>query len=55
LEKTAQLQDEFIQEILDQTRNARLEIKAEKINFKEAIDQTSEQLKFSPPEGVIKK
>ena len=47
LEKSAELQDEFIKEILDQSRNARLDVEVEPINFKEIIEQTFEQLKFS--------
>lgn len=55
LEKTAMMQDEFIQEILDQSRNARLEVKSEKINFADTIEQIFEQLKYSSTEESIKK
>ncbi len=39
-------QDKFIKKILDQSRNARLEIKKEEIIFKDIIDETFNQLKY---------
>jgi signal transduction histidine kinase len=43
--------DNFIMEILDQSRNARLDIKREKIAFQDLIDETFEQLKFASANG----
>jgi len=55
LEDSAKLQDEFIQEILDQSRNARLEIKPDKIDLKKMINTTFDQLKFSNPNEKVEK
>ena len=56
--KSAVQQDSFISEILDQSRNSRLEVKAEEILFGPLIEETFNQLKFSlnsgyPVEKVI--
>ena len=57
--KSAIQQDHFIKEILDQSRNSRLEVKREEILFRPLIDETFNQLKFAtnagqPVERVIK-
>jgi len=57
--KSAIQQDHFIKEILDQSRNSRLEVKREEILFRPLIDETFNQLKFAtnagqPLEKVIK-
>ncbi len=39
--------DNFIREILDQSRNTRVEIKREKIFLKELVDETFNQLKYT--------
>ncbi len=44
-------QDHFIREILDQSRNARLDVKREKIMFEPIIDETFSQLSFATPTG----
>jgi len=44
-------QDNFIREILDQSRNARLEVKKDEIQFEELIDETFNQLKFATSTG----
>lgn len=56
--KSAQQQDSFINEILDHSRNSRLEVKPEEILFGPLIEETFDQLKFSlnigyPVEKVI--
>ena len=45
--KSAIQQDHFIMEILDQSRNSRLEVKREEILFRPLIDETFNQLKFA--------
>ncbi|MBL7871948.1 MAG: MASE1 domain-containing protein [Cyclobacteriaceae bacterium] len=45
-------QDNFIREILDQSRNSRLEVKRDKIQFEELIDETFNQLKFATSTGT---
>ena len=45
-------QDNFIREILDQSRNSRLEIKKDEIQFEELIDETFNQLKFATSTGT---
>ncbi len=45
-------QDSFIREILDQSRNSRLEIKREEILFESLIDETFNQLKFATTTGT---
>jgi signal transduction histidine kinase len=57
--KSAIQQDHFIREILDQSRNSRLEVQREEILFKPLIDETFNQLKFAtnagqPVEKIIK-
>jgi signal transduction histidine kinase len=44
-------QDNFIREILDQSRNSRLELKKDEIQFEELIDETFNQLKFATSTG----
>jgi PAS domain S-box-containing protein len=38
--------DSFIRDIIDHSRNARLEIRTEQINFKELVDESIEQLHY---------
>ncbi len=45
-------QDNFIKEILDQSRNSRLEVKKEEILFDPLINDTFNQLKFATSTGV---
>jgi signal transduction histidine kinase len=45
-------QDNFIKEILDQSRNSRLEVKKEEILFDPLINETFNQLKFATSTGV---
>lgn len=47
INKSALQQDDFIKEILDQSRNSRLEVKREQILFEPLIDETFSQLKFA--------
>ncbi len=49
--KSALQQDDFIKEILDQSRNSRLEVKREEIFFEPLIDETFSQLKFATSTG----
>jgi len=49
--KSAIQQDHFIREILDQSRNSRLEVKREEILFRPLIDETFNQLKFATNAG----
>lgn len=51
IHKSAVQQDHFIREILDQSRNSRLEIKREEVFFEPLIDETFSQLKFATPTG----
>jgi signal transduction histidine kinase len=51
INKSALQQDHFIKEILDQSRNSRLEVKREEILFEPLIDETFTQLKFATPTG----
>jgi signal transduction histidine kinase len=51
IHKSAQQQDHFIREILDQSRNSRLEVKREEIEFQNMIDETFNQLKFATANG----
>ncbi|GAA5039616.1 hypothetical protein GCM10011506_39060 [Marivirga lumbricoides] len=55
VEESAKLQDNFITEILDQSRNARLEVKKEIIKFDKIINDTFEQLKYANPDDLVKK
>jgi signal transduction histidine kinase len=45
--QSALQQDHFIKEILDQSRNSRLELKREEIHFEPLIEETFNQLKFA--------
>ena len=49
--QSALQQDHFIREILDQSRNSRLEVKREEIFFKPIIEETFNQLKFATAAG----
>jgi len=51
INKSALQQDDFIKEILDQSRNSRLEVKREEILFEPLIDETFSQLKFATSTG----
>jgi signal transduction histidine kinase len=51
INKSALQQDDFIKEILDQSRNSRLEVKREEIMFEPLIDETFGQLKFAISAG----
>jgi signal transduction histidine kinase len=49
--KSAQQQDHFIKEILDQSRNARLDVKREEIFFQPIIEETFSQLRYATSNG----
>ncbi len=51
IHKSAMQQDDFIKEILDQSRNSRLEVKREEILFEPLIDETFTQLRFATSTG----
>ena len=51
INNSALQQDHFIKEILDQSRNSRLEVKREEILFEPIIDETFSQLSFATPTG----
>jgi len=51
INKSALQQDHFIKEILDQSRNSRLEVKREEIFFEPLINETFNQLKFATSTG----
>jgi signal transduction histidine kinase len=51
IHKSAMQQDHFIKEILDQSRNSRLEVKREEIFFQPLIEETFNQLKFATSTG----
>lgn len=51
IHNSALQQDHFIKEILDQSRNSRLEIKREEILFEPLIDEAFNQLKFATSTG----
>jgi len=53
IHNSAQQQDHFIKEILDQSRNSRLEIKREEIFFQSIIEETFNQLRFSTTTGQL--
>ncbi|WP_375577844.1 MASE1 domain-containing protein [Marivirga tractuosa] len=55
IEQSANLQDTFITEILDQSRNARLEVKREPIDFEKIINESFEQLKYSNTNEDVEK
>jgi signal transduction histidine kinase len=52
INSSALQQDSFIKEILDQSRNSRLEVKKEEILFENLIDETFNQLKFATSTGT---
>lgn len=47
IERSAKTQDEFIKDIIDLTKNSRLEPCKEKIDFKKLINETFDNLKYS--------
>jgi len=47
IEKSAQTQDDFIRDIIELTKNARVKPKRQKINFKKIVDETFDYLKHS--------
>jgi len=51
IHKSALQQDNFIKEILDQSRNSRLEVKREEIVFEDLIEETFTQLRFATSTG----
>jgi signal transduction histidine kinase len=51
MEKSARQQDHFMREILDQSRNSRLEVKREPVLFKSLIEEAFEQLDYSNLNG----
>lgn len=51
INRSALQQDHFIRDILDQSRNARLEVKREEILFEPIIEETFNQLSFATPTG----
>lgn len=51
IEKSAKQQDYFIKEILDQSRNSRLEVKSELVLFEPLIEEAFEQLDYSNLNG----
>ncbi len=51
INKSALRQDHFIREILDQSRNARLDVKREEILFQPIIDETFNALSLATPNG----
>jgi len=51
MEKSARQQDYFIREILDQSRNARLDVKREPVQFEALIEEAFEQLDYSNLNG----
>lgn len=51
INKSAVQQDHFINEILDQSRNSRLDVKREEIYFEPLIDETFDKLKFATTTG----
>lgn len=51
INNSALQQDHFIKEILDQSRNSRLDVKREEILFQPIIDETFSQLSFATPTG----
>jgi PAS domain S-box-containing protein len=55
IEKSIQKLDKFIGDIIDYSRNSRLEIQIEKINFLIEINEIIESLQFLDKENLIKK
>lgn len=53
IHKSTLQQDHFIREILDQSRNSRLEVKREEILFQPLIDETFTQLKYATNAGLL--
>jgi signal transduction histidine kinase len=51
INNSALQQDNFIKEILDQSRNSRLEVKREEVLFQSIIDETFNQLRFATSTG----
>lgn len=51
INRSAMQQDHFIKDILDQSRNARLDVKREEILFEPIIDETFSHLSFATPSG----
>jgi signal transduction histidine kinase len=51
INNSALQQDNFIREILDQSRNSRLDVRKEEILFEPLIDETFNQLKFATSTG----
>lgn len=51
MEKSARQQDYFIKEILDQSRNSRLEVRSEPVLFEPLIEEAFEQLDYSNLNG----
>ena len=51
IDSSAKQQDHFIREILDQSRNSRLDVKREEIDFQPIIAETFSQLSFATPTG----
>lgn len=47
IEKSATTQDNFIKDIIELTKNARMKPKSQKINFKKLVDETFEYLQYS--------
>jgi signal transduction histidine kinase len=52
INKSAVQQDNFIREILDQSRNSRLELRKEEIHFEPLIQETFDQLAFATATGT---
>jgi signal transduction histidine kinase len=55
ISKSALRQDHFIKEILDQSKNARLEVQREEILFEPLINEAFNQLKFETPGPQLEK
>jgi len=54
IEKSAITQDNFIKDIIELTKNARVKPKRQKINFKKLVDETFEYLQYSTPSETPK-
>jgi len=55
INNSALQQDHFIKEILDQSRNSRLEVRKEEILFEPLINETFNQLKFATTDKSVEK
>ena len=55
INNSALQQDHFIKEILDQSRNSRLDVKREEILFEPIIDETFSHLSFATPGKAVEK